>query len=49
MSLYEKTKKNIWFAMLPTDAPLINLNLFKNLKKYKLRIKAPISLKLMEK
>ena len=26
MSLYEKTKKNIWFAMLPTDAPLINLN-----------------------
>ena len=29
MSLYKQTKKNIWFAMLPTDAPLINLNLFK--------------------
>ena len=33
MSLYEKTKKNIWFAMLPTDAPLINLNLFKEFEK----------------
>ena len=33
MSLYEKTKKNIWFAMLPTDAPLINLNLFSEFEK----------------
>ena len=31
MSLYEKTKKNIWFAILPTDAPIINLNLFTKL------------------
>jgi len=33
MSLYKKTKKDIWFAMLPTDAPLINLNLFKEFEK----------------
>ena len=33
MSLYKRTKKNIWFAMLPTDAPLINLNFFKEFEK----------------
>ena len=29
----KKQKKNIWFAMLPTDAPLINLNLFSEFEK----------------
>jgi molybdopterin-guanine dinucleotide biosynthesis protein A len=33
MNIYKKSKKNIWFALLPTDAPVINLNLFKEFEK----------------
>lgn len=39
MSKYKKSKKNIWFAMLPTDAPVINLNLFKEFEKIPQKIK----------
>ena len=39
MSIYKKSKKNIWFAMLPTDAPVINLNLFKEFEKIPQKIK----------
>ena len=39
MSKYKKSKKNIWFAMLPTDAPVINLNLFKEFEKITQKIK----------
>ena len=39
MNLYKQTKKNIWFAMLPTDAPLINLNFFKEFEKIPSKIK----------
>lgn len=39
MSKYKKSKKNIWFAMLPTDAPVINLNLFKEFEKIPHKIK----------
>jgi hypothetical protein len=33
MNIYKKSKKNTWFALLPTDAPVINLNLFKEFEK----------------
>ena len=39
MRKYKKSKKNIWFAMLPTDAPVINLNLFKEFEKIPQKIK----------
>ena len=39
MSLYKKIKKNIWFAILPTDAPLINVNLFKEFEKIQIKNK----------
>ncbi|MDA8711414.1 molybdenum cofactor guanylyltransferase, partial [Alphaproteobacteria bacterium] len=39
MNIYKKSKKNIWFAMLPTDAPVINLNLFKEFEKIPQKIK----------
>ena len=39
MNIYKKSKKNIWFALLPTDAPVINLNLFKEFEKIPQKIK----------
>lgn len=39
MNIYKKSKKNIWFALLPTDAPVINLNLFKEFEKIPKKIK----------
>jgi len=39
MNIYKKSKKNIWFALLPTDAPVINLNLFKEFEKIPKKVK----------